>query len=81
MNHGHLTSSLFITADKWFHNTDQRGYTAHRNCPYMNCDVKTQHRPSTASVKVWLASNSDNYCIRMQFTLIVRKSLQTLKSA
>lgn len=78
MNLGHLTESLFITTDSWFHNTDQKGYTGHKNFPYKNHDVKTHHRPSTASVKVWLG---DNYCTRMQVTLIISKSLQTLKSA
>lgn len=78
MSPGHLTGSLFIIIDSWLHNTDQKGYTGHRNFPYKSHDVKTHHRPSTASVKVWLG---DNYCIRMQFTLIISKSLQTLKSA
>lgn len=78
MSPGHLTESLFIIIDSWLHNTDQKDYTGHRNFPYKSHDVKTHHRPSTASVKVWLG---DNYCIRMQFTLIISKSLQTLKSA
>lgn len=78
MSRGHLTGFLFIIIDSWLHNTDQKGYIGHRNFPYKSHDVKTHHRPSTASVKVWLG---DNYFIRMQFTLIISKSLQTLKSA
>lgn len=82
MNHWHITGSLFITTDKWFHNTDHRDYTAHKNFPYKKHDVKTQQRPSnTVLMRILLASNDNHYCIRMQFTLIISKSLQTLKSA
>lgn len=81
MSHGHIIGSLFITTDKWFYNTDQWDYTAHRNFPYKNHDVKTQQRLSTVLMRILLASNDDYYCIRMQFTLIISKSLQTLKSA
>lgn len=32
-------------------------------------------------MRILVASNDDDYYIRMQFTLIISKSLQTLKSA
>lgn len=70
-----------MTTDKWLPNTDQRDYTAHRNFPNKNHDVKTQLRPSAVLMRILLASNDDDDYIRMQFTLVINKSLETLKSA